>query len=213
MSRRQFVGIATVAGVTAVTMMSTGCARATSSAKSVVTPSTTYGKGGTMSKRVLVGYSTRNGSTVGVAEKIGQALGDKGLTVDVRPLGDRPSVSDYDAVVLGSAVNGGNWLPEALDYVRGNRTPLAGVPVAMFCVHAMNCGTDERETAKRMAYLDEARSVIRPSAEGFFAGKGPSPEDTNWLALWAFRAFGGHVVEGDGRDWDKIASWAQSLDV
>lgn len=166
-----------------------------------------------MSKRVMVGYATRNGSTVGVAEKIGQTLGDKGFTVDVLPVGDQPSVAGYDAVVLGSAVNGGNWLPEALDYARGNRTQLAGIPVAMFCVHAMNCGTNERETAKRLAYLDEARSLIRPSAEGFFAGKGPLPEDTNWLALWAFRAFGGHVVEGDGRDWDKITSWAQGFEV
>lgn len=166
-----------------------------------------------MCKRVLVGYATRNGSTVGVAEKIGQTLGDNGFTVDVRPFNDGPPVSGYDAVVLGSAVNGGNWLPEALEYVRDNRAQLAGIPVAMFCVHAMNCGTNEREASRRLAYLDEARSLVRPSAEGFFAGKGPLPEDTNRLALWAFRAFGGHVVEGDGRDWDKITSWAEDLEV
>ena len=77
----------------------------------------------------------------------------------------------------------------------------------------MNCGTDEKETAKRLAYLDEVRSLVRPSAEGYFAGKGPSSKDTFWLALWAFRAFGGHVVEGDGRDWNKIAAWAQGLTV
>ncbi len=166
-----------------------------------------------MSKRVLVGYATKNGSTVGVAEKIGETLGAQGYSVDVKPMTDRPSLAGYDAVVLGSAVNGAQWLPEAVDFVRSNRAELARVPVAAFCVHAMNCGTDEKETAKRLAYLDEIRSLIRPSAEGYFAGKGPSPKDTSWLALWAFRKFGGHVVEGDGRDWNKIAAWAQSLTV
>ena len=166
-----------------------------------------------MGKRVLVGYATKNGSSVGVAEKIGETLGAQGHSVDVKPMTDRPSLDGYDAVVLGSAVNGGQWLPEAVNFARSNRTELARVPVAVFCVHAMNCGTNESETVKRLAYLDEVRSLIKPSAEGYFAGKGPTSKDTFWLARWAFRKFGGHVVEGDGRDWNKIVAWTQSLAV
>lgn len=166
-----------------------------------------------MAKRVLVSYATQNGSTVGVAEKIGETLGAEGHLVDVRPMTDRPSLADYDAVVLGSAINGAHWLPEAVDFVRSNRAAFARVPVAAFCVHAMNCGTDQDETAKRLAYLDDLRSLVSPSAEGFFAGKGPSSKDTFWLALWAFRKFGGHVVEGDGRDWKAITAWARDLTI
>lgn len=166
-----------------------------------------------MGKRVLVGYATKNGSTVGVAEKIDEPLGAEGYSVDVKPMTDRPSLAGYDAVVLGSAVNGGRWLPEAVDFVRSNTAALSRVPVAAFCVHAMNRGNDENETAKRRAYLDEVRSLVRPSAEGYFAGKGPSSKDTFWLALWAFRKFGGHVVEGDGRDWNEIASWTRGLTI
>lgn len=166
-----------------------------------------------MSTRILVGYATRNGSTVGVAEKIGATLAERGFAVDVKSLADKPVPAAYDAVVLGSAINGGKWLPEAMEYARANRTALEKVPVALFCVHAMNCGADAAEASKRHAYLDGARSLVDPVAGGFFAGSGPDPRETSWLAMWAFRHFGGHVVEGDGRDWPAIAQWARGLEV
>lgn len=211
--RRDFVVASAVVGAGILITGISGCTSDDSPETETATPSTTYGKESAMSKRILVGYATKNGSTVGVAEKMGQTLAAQGHVADVKPLAERPSLDGYHAVVLGSAINGAHWLPEAVDFVRSNQTKLASMPVATFCVHAMNCGTDANETAKRLAYLDEVRALIRPSAEGFFAGKGPTSKDTFWLALWAFRKFGGHVVEGDGRDWDKIAGWTRDLAV
>ncbi len=118
----------------------------------------------------------------------------------------------YDAVVLGSAINGGQWLPEAVSYLEANKDALGQKPVSLFCVHAMNCGSDPKKTRKRLAYLDKERAMVTPAAEGFFAGKGPSQADTNAFSRWAFRAFGGDV-EGDGRDWDAIRAWAEQVPV
>ena len=126
-----------------------------------------------MSKRVLVGYATGTGSTTGVAEAIGQTLSERGFAVDVRPMKERPAVEDYDAVVLGSAINGGQWLPEAVGYLESNQVALSKLPVSVFCVHAMNCGPDPKKTRKRLAYLDKERAILTPAAEGFFAGQGP----------------------------------------
>jgi menaquinone-dependent protoporphyrinogen oxidase len=165
-----------------------------------------------VSKRVLVGYATRTGSTTGVAEKIGEVLGERGYSVDVKPLRQTPSVAGYDAVVCGSAVNGGQWLPEAVSWVAGNQKPLAAVPVALFCVHSMNGGTDDKQTGKRLAYLDALRAMVKPRAEGFFLGKGPSAKDTSLIARWAFKRFGG-TAEGDARDWDAIATWAEQIEI
>lgn len=163
-----------------------------------------------MSGRVLVGYATRTDSTKEVAEAIGEVLAERGYTVDVKPLKDRPPVSGYDAVVLGSAVNGGAWLPEAMSYVESRRTELQALPVSVFCVHIMNMGDEPKHRARRLAYLDPVRKLISPRAEGFFAGKGPSSEDTSLIMRWAFRAFGGGG-EGDCRDWDAIRRWARDL--
>lgn len=163
-----------------------------------------------MSKKVLVGYATRDGATTGVAEKIGATLGERGFDVDVMPLAESLSLDGYDAVVLGSAVNGGRWLPQAVGYVIANKDQLCALPVAVFCVHAMNTSDSAKAVAKRHAYINEVRDAIKPAEEGYFAGVGPAQGDTNAFARWMFRAFGGDV-EGDGRDWDKIRDWAQTL--
>lgn len=165
-----------------------------------------------MNGRVLVGYATRTGSTVGVAEQIGKTLAERGFAVDVKPLRERPALDEYDAAVLGSAINGGAWVPEAMSYLESNADMLRKMPVAAFCVHSMNGGADEKQTRKRTAYLDKVRAVLPLTDEGFFLGKGPDPEDTSLIARWAFKAFGGSG-EGDMRDWDKIRGWAEKVAV
>ncbi len=163
-----------------------------------------------MSKHVLVGYATNMGSTVAVAERIAEVLREQGLDVDIRSLDQSPGIDGYDAAVLGSAINGGLWLPEALEYLQVNRESLTKIPVAVFCVHGMALGANESETARRLGYLDKVRQLITPVAEGFFAGK---MQKMNWLQTRAFKFFGGTVVEGDGRDFEMIAAWAREIDI
>ncbi len=160
-----------------------------------------------MGRRVLVGYATGRGSTVGVAEAIGKALATSGYTVDVKPLRDRPSLAGYDAMVLGSAVNGGQWLPEALSFLDANAGTLGEVPVAVFCVHGMNAGGGEKQTRRRLAYLDRVRATVTPVAEGFFLGK---IDGMGAIANWAFEAFGGAGI-GDLRDWEAIRAWGETV--
>ena len=207
-TRRQFVAAGVCVGLGVAATGMSGCAARTGDDSEVDTPSTSYG-GSNMAKRVLVGYATRTGSTTGVAQAIGETLAKRGFAVDVKPLRENPSLAGYDAVVLGSAINGGKWLPEADAFVKSKRAELGAIPVAAFCVHIMNAGDDAKATRKRHAYLDALRQVVQPVDEGYFMGKGPSAEDTALVMRWAFRAFGGDG-EGDCRDWDAIRTWAES---
>jgi menaquinone-dependent protoporphyrinogen oxidase len=161
-------------------------------------------------ERVLVAYATKTGCTTGVAEAIGEELAARGYEADVKPIAQVTDLAGYSAVVLGSAVNGGRWLPEAVRFAEQNAAALSAVPTAIFSVHIMNLGDSEKAVRRRTAYTAAQRAAIAPVAEAFFAGKGPEQAETSALTRWVFRAFGGGG-EGDCRDWDAIRAWARQV--
>ena len=163
-----------------------------------------------MPECLLVAYATHTGSTAEVATVVGEELRARGFEVHVAAVADVGSVDGYRAVVLGSAVNGGRWLPQAVEFAKYNQAALRALPVAVFSVHIMNAGDDERSRRKRAAYLDEVLRFIQPVDEPFFLGIGPDPKKDSWLARWFFRRFVG-AGEGDCRDWNKIRGWARGV--
>jgi len=75
-----------------------------------------------MPEAVLVAYATHTGSTAEVATAIAEELRARGLDVDLAEVTAAEPVRSYQAVVLGSAVNGGRWLPEALEFIKTTKT-------------------------------------------------------------------------------------------
>ena len=160
-----------------------------------------------MNNKVLVAYATRTGSTVEVAGTIGESIGMNGYTVDVKPVEEAHQVNDYQAVLIGSAVQHGKWLTEAVDFVKANQGALNQVPVALFCVHIQNLGNDDTSRGNRRAYLNEVRPLLQPAAEGFFAGK----FDRRGAALLLPGFLSRLVPPLDFRSWKKMRAWAESV--
>lgn len=173
---------------------------------------TTFGKDQKMNQRILVTYATKAGSTVEVAAAIGETLTARGFSVDVRPVKEKPSLDGYSAVVMGSAIRIGGWLPEALDFIRKNQARLNQLPVALYTVHMLNCGEDEASRAARTAYTAPVRALLPNAPEAFFAGK------MDYSTLSFVDRLLAKAVEkqtnnppGDFRDWTKIRAWAQTM--
>lgn len=167
-----------------------------------------------MSNKILVTYASRGGSTAGVAEAIGKSLTESGAQVEVRPMQDVTDLAPYRAVVAGSAIQGKQWLQEAMQFVQTHQATLAQKPFAAFLV----CMTLAMPSADKYRpfvadFMQPVRALVRPVSEGLFAGvldisKVPSFSDRLKFRLSV--AFG-VWSEGDHRDWNAIRAWAASI--
>jgi menaquinone-dependent protoporphyrinogen oxidase len=164
-----------------------------------------------MNDRVLVAYASRAGSTAGVAEAIGQTLADYGVPVDVLRMHAVTDLSAYQAVVAGSAIQKGEWLPEAIRFIRANQIALAQKPFAAFLVCmtlSMRKADQYREHVA--TWLAPVRALVKPVSEGLFAGALDISQVPAFNDRLKFRLSVAMGVwsEGDHRDWNDIRSWA-----
>ncbi|MBN1315805.1 MAG: hypothetical protein JXA42_10065 [Anaerolineales bacterium] len=207
MTRRVFLktGCLTMAAA-GLTVCGIGLATPISETDTIELLSKSYGEP-REGKRILVAYATGLGSTIDVAVEIGKTLGVKGLAVDVKPIQDDPQLDNYQALVIGSAVRYGTWLPEAVDFVSKNQQVLANMPAAVFCVHICNLGDDSASRQARQAYLDPVRALIDPVGEAFFAGK----FDRRGASLMIPDLIARLVPPMDMRKWEKISEWVEGI--
>jgi menaquinone-dependent protoporphyrinogen oxidase len=167
-----------------------------------------------MSNKILVTYASRAGSTAGVAEAIGKTLAENGAQVDVIPMQDVKDLSQYRAVVAGSAIHGAKWLPEAMQFIQTHQTELSRKPFAAFMVCitlAMSSG--EKYRPGLTDWLKPVRELVKPVSEGYFAGAldfSKLPITPNTLLMRLAVALGIFPL-GDHRDRNAIRSWANDL--
>jgi menaquinone-dependent protoporphyrinogen oxidase len=160
-----------------------------------------------MTGKVLITYATRAGSTAEVAQAIAEVLRarSEGENVDVAPVKEVQDLSPYRAVIVGSAIRMGSWLPEAVEFVTKNQAALDKVPTAFFLVSGYLKDDTPEMRAKVSAFLDPVRAMVKPGKEGLFAGKMDYSKITFLDRLIAKMV---KSVEGDWRNWDQIRAWA-----
>jgi len=164
-----------------------------------------------MKNRLLVTYGTRCGSTGGVAESIGQVLSIAGATVDVRFLKDVKDLSPYQAVIVGSAIRMGKWLPEAVEFVKTHQDRLSRVPVAYFAVCLALKDDTAENRRKALGYLDPVRKQfpqVKPVDVGLFAGA-VDYKKLSFAYSLILKVKG--APEGDFRNWEAIRKWAAQI--
>jgi menaquinone-dependent protoporphyrinogen oxidase len=171
----------------------------------------TLKKDGQMKNKVIIVYASRAGSTAEVAKVIGQTLSEAGASVDVRSVADTNDLSHYQAVIVGSAIRMGRWLPEAMDFVKKHRDELSRVPAAYFVVcNTMKDDTPENRR-KVLAYLDpvhKAAPNIKPVDTGLFAGVIDFSK-LSFMDKSILKVKG--TSEGDFRNWTAIKKWATDV--
>lgn len=171
-----------------------------------------------MNDKILVAYASRAGSTAGVAEAIGKTLAEGGAQVDVRPMQEVKDLTPYTAVVAGSAIQGGQWLPEAIQFIQTHRTALVQKPFAAFLV-CMTLSMPKADKYRQgvAEWMAPVRALVQPVSEGLFAGvldNNTINQAPTWFGRLAFRltlASGLWWKQGDHRDWEAIHAWTADL--
>lgn len=159
-----------------------------------------------MPTKILVAYASSSGSTAEVAEAIGGVLRQMDVPVDVCNAAEVTTLQPYSAVVVGSSIRGGRWLPEAIQFIERFKAGLATLPVAYFTTCLTMAKGDEESRRIVLSYLDPVLRLapnVKPVGLGLFAG---SLDRQSKLAMKS-DAF----PQGDYRNWDRIRKWAADL--
>jgi menaquinone-dependent protoporphyrinogen oxidase len=158
--------------------------------------------------KVLVTASSRHGATWEIAAAIARELERHGLRVETRHVEDVASLDGFDAVVLGSAVYIGKWLPEARAFAKSHAAELAARPTWLFSSGPI--GDPPAPAPAEAVHVDDLVELTQARGHRIFAGK----VDRGRLG------FGERMVvravrapDGDYRDWDGIAEWARAIAV
>lgn len=167
-----------------------------------------------MSKRILVAYASRTGTTARYAEAIGNTLRGNSLEVDVARMEDAKNLAAYDAYVIGSAIRSSKWLPEAAEFVRTNQAALRQKPVAMYTVAiTMAMGKSDQYQTAVAGWAAPVRAMLMPVIDGFFPGRLdfsllPVTWDTVMLRM---AVIFGIFPKDDRTDLNAASAWAAGL--
>ncbi len=141
-----------------------------------------------MTSRVLVLYSTVDGHTRDIAERLVTILGDAGVTAELKALTAEADseTSAYDAVVIGASIRYGKHRPEVAAFIGRHLDFLASTPSAFFSVNAV-ARKPAKRTPETNPYVKKFLDTIKwqPSLIGIFAGKIDYP---------SYRFFDRHMI-------------------
>jgi menaquinone-dependent protoporphyrinogen oxidase len=170
--------------------------------------------------RILIVYSTVDGHTRAISERMRQSLESSGDTVTLASLSDaaRPDVRLFERVVIGASIRYGKHRPEVFDFIDLNRESLKDRPSAFFSVNvvARKPGKDAPATNPYVkAFLK--RTTWQPDLIGVFGGKidyqkyGFLDRNMIRLIMWITHGPTDPAASVDFTNWDGVEAFARQI--
>lgn len=155
--------------------------------------------------KVLVTAASRHGATRELAQVIDEVLVERGLDVTLLPPDEVADVSEYDALVIGSAVYAGRWLPDAKAIVQRHAAVLRMKRVWLFSSGPLGEPPLPPEDPPDGVVL---RETIEAAEHRVFPGRlDPAALGTGErLIVKVVRA-----PAGDFRPWPAVRAWAAAI--
>lgn len=160
--------------------------------------------------KILVAYASKYQATAEIAQVIADMLENNGHTVDVQRVVNVVDLSEYDAVLVGSAIYAGQWMGEAVDFLNAQRETLAHKPTWIFSSGPTGEG-DASDLFGGSSYppaLKPQIEAIAPRNVVLFHG---SVDDTKINTTEKKILASAQKPGGDFRDWESIKQWAVAI--
>ena len=158
-----------------------------------------------MATQVLIATASRHGSTFDIADEIARVLSRRGCLVVDKAADEVDAIERFDAVIVGSAVYMGRWLPEALSFVTRNTQELAKRPVWLFSSGPIGEPPQPETEPQGIAEM-----VQRVHARGHRTF--PGRLDPDRLGLGEKVVVGMlRAPKGDFRDFPAVTAWAGEI--
>ena len=160
--------------------------------------------------KMLVTAASRHNSTREIAAAITAGLIQRGLDAEMRrieELTDHDALDGHEAVVLGSAIYMGRWLPEARRFAQVHASALCMMPVWLFSSGPL--GPAERPVPPgEAADVPVLMRLTRAVGHHTFSGT-LEMRHLHFAERAIARAI--HAPQGDSRDWGAIDRWAGEI--
>ena len=170
--------------------------------------------------RILILYSTVDGHTLRICERLRALLGPSGHDVALTELTDDTSVAlePFDKVVVGASIRYGRHRPCVARFLQANRQTLERKATAVFSVNIV-ARKPSRNTPDSNPYLRKLLQEAgwRPRRLEVFAGKLDYPRYAFWdrqiirFIMLLTRGPTDPRAVVDYTDWQQVARFAQTI--
>lgn len=162
--------------------------------------------------RALVIHASEFGSTAAIAERIAGRLRANDLEAVVAAAAADPDVAEFDAVVIGSAVHAGRWLPDGTAFVRKHARALVGRPVWLFSSGPLGDRAAASSSQPTPREVKDFQRDLAPRDHVVFGGSfDRETADFSDLGLIERTVVRRFLPEGDWRDWETVDAWADRI--
>lgn len=124
--------------------------------------------------KILVIYSTTDGHTRHICERLQQVMDQRGHTTTVTPLAqaDALDLSTYDKVVIGASIRYGKHQPAVAQFIERHQSLLEGKPNAFFSVNIVARKPEKNQPHTNPYLIKFLRQISwKPKLLGVFAGR------------------------------------------
>ncbi len=159
--------------------------------------------------QILILYSSLEGQTIKIAEKIAADLRQEANDVAVKAIDEQIELRGYDGLLIGASIHMGKYEPQVKSYITAHMETLYTMPTAFFSVCLSAVEDDEAKQQEAVDYIQELsfETGWQPEIAETFAGA-VKYSKYGFLKRWLMKriARAAHLGTDTGFDYE-YTSW------